>query len=123
MRRLLVSEWMAERLLEAGDDVLDVSEAAAAPRSAAPAPLGPAGPPAPPPPQQPAPPADEPPDEAPTASVTGGRMRLMRELKDAKKFAGDEESDVDELQRRLIAGHILSESEMERIRSAVRSTT
>jgi hypothetical protein len=48
------------------------------------------------------------------------RLRVIRALRDARHFNGEEEDDIADLQQRLMAGHILSEAELERIRAANR---
>ena len=62
--------------------------------------------------------ADVPIDEpAPRSS----RLRVLRELRDAREYAGNEASEVAELQQKLMAGYILSEEELEMIRAAIRT--
>jgi hypothetical protein len=51
---------------------------------------------------------------------SGSRMRALRGLRDARQYANAQDSQVEELQRRLIAGHILSEEELEMVRAAGR---
>ena len=62
---------------------------------------------------------EEEPMAAPPAG--GSRLRVIRELRNARQQAGSEDHDMEELQRRLMAGHILSEEELELIRAADRS--
>ena len=47
---------------------------------------------------------------------SGSRMRALRGLRDARQWADAEKAEVEDLQRRLIAGHILSEEEMALLR-------
>ena len=51
---------------------------------------------------------------------SGSRMRALRGLRDARQYANAQDSQVQELQRRLMAGHILSEEELEMVRAAGR---
>ena len=70
-------------------------------------------------PEQPMEPDGAEPPMAPPAG--GSRLRVIRELRNARQQAGSEDHDLEELQRRLMSGHILSEEELELIRAADRS--
>ena len=65
------------------------------------------------PPQPPTPPAE--------STPRGSRLRIMSEIQRARQENGNEETEINELQQRLMDGHILSETDLERIRSAHRS--
>ena len=47
-------------------------------------------------------------------------MRALRGLRDAREYANAEQDHVQELQRRLMEGHILSTEELEMVRAANR---
>ena len=51
---------------------------------------------------------------------SGSRMRALRGLRDAREYASAEQDHVQELQRRLMEGHILSTEELEMVRAANR---
>ena len=51
---------------------------------------------------------------------SGSRMRALRGLRDAREYANAEQDHVQELQRRLMEGHILSTEELEMVRAANR---
>ena len=62
------------------------------------------------------------PSEHPQPPASGAsRLRVMRTLREARQQAGVEDADIEELQQRLMTGHILSEHELELIRAADRS--
>lgn len=48
------------------------------------------------------------------------RLRVMRTLREAREFASDEAGAVADIQQRVLAGHILSEAELEQVRAQTR---
>ena len=113
-------EWLCERLLSgeededvAGEEYEYEEEPAAPPPPPPPAPP----PPAPPPPQE----MGLPPMDADSPGRGPRRMRVLGAIRDARQYAGNEAQEIADLQHRLVAGHILSEEELERLRTAMRS--
>lgn len=64
---------------------------------------------------------NEPAAEPLRPAAGASRLRVMRTLQDARQQAGAHEADMEELQQRLMNGHILTEHELELIRAADRS--
>lgn len=102
--------WLCNRLMatDAGEDDDEVGDGVYEPAEPVAAYAPPPRPQAPPlPPAEPTP--------------RGSRLRIMSEIQRARQETGNEEAEIADLQQRLMDGHILSETDLERIRTAHRS--
>ena len=53
----------------------------------------------------------------PSAARGPRRLRILQAVEEARQFAAQEENELEDIQRRLIEGHIVSEEELEMLRA------
>ena len=57
---------------------------------------------------------------SPSAARGPRRLRALQAVEEARQFAAQEENELEDIQRRLIEGHIVSEEELEMLRAQQR---